>query len=71
MFAYIRQPLNGEPWTTRDDDLLIEDWLWGCSVFTMAKRALRSEEEVLERLAALGRRMEDQPKPKRRRTWTG
>jgi hypothetical protein len=62
MFAYFCPPLNGEPWLDIDDARLTEDYLWGCSAFTMAKRARRSEEEVLARLAVLGRRMEDQPK---------
>lgn len=72
MFAYICPPLNGEPWTGMDDARLLDDWEWGCSPFTMAKRARRSEEEVLARLTALGYSMANQPQGKRIRniTWT-
>jgi hypothetical protein len=72
MFAAFRQPLIGEPWEDWMDAALIEDWAWGCSAFTMAKRARRTEAEVLERLTALGKSMQEQPQGRKIRntTWT-
>ena len=71
MYAYYHPPRNGQPWLDIDDARLIEDWLYGCSLFTMAKRALRSEEEVEARLAEMGYSMDRQPKGRKIRdiTW--
>lgn len=54
MFAAYRPSMIGEPWDTWQDAHLLEDFGWGCSAFTMAMRARRTEAEVLERLAGLG-----------------
>lgn len=71
-FAAFRPRRDGTPWHSIHDAALIEDWLWGCSLFTMSQRALRSEEECLARLVELGYSLESQPKPRRIRsiTWT-
>jgi hypothetical protein len=73
MFAAFRQPLIGEPWEDwMDAALIMEDYSYGCSAFTMAMRARRTEAEVLARLAALGKSMQDQPQGRKIRntTWT-
>lgn len=72
MFAYYCPPLTGEPWLAIDDARLLDDFDWGCSAFTMAKRARRSEDEVLQRLAQLGRSMASQPSGRKIRntTWS-
>lgn len=71
MFAGWKPSMVGEPWDDWQDAHLTEDWLWGCGVWIMAKRARRTEEEVIERLAFLGLSMEDQPKGRkiRRTDW--
>lgn len=72
MFAAYRPSQIGTPWDDWQDAHLLEDFGWGCSAFTMAMRARRTEAEVLERLAALGRSMADQPTGRRIRctTWS-
>jgi len=72
MFAAYRPSLIGEPWDSWQDANLLEDWSWGCTELTMSLRARRTEDEVLERLAALGYSMANQPKGRKIRdtTWT-
>lgn len=72
MFAAYRFDRTGEPWLAIDDAQLLEDYAMGCAPWIMAKRACRSEADVLERLGALGHSMADQPTGRRVRdtTWT-
>jgi hypothetical protein len=72
VFACYREDLTDQAWLDVDDANLLEDFGWGCSLFTMAKRACRSEADVLARLAALGRSIEQQPPARKIRntTWT-
>jgi hypothetical protein len=72
MFVAYRPSMVNQPWDDWQDAHLLEDFGWGCNAFTMAMRARRTEAEVLERLAALGRSMAGQPKGRRIRstTWT-
>lgn len=71
MFAAFRPSMIGEPWDDWQDNHLLEDFSYGCSAFTMAMRARRTEAEVLARLAALGQSIEAQPKRRiRNTTWT-
>lgn len=72
MFAYYREDLTGQPWLDVDDARLLDDYSYGCSLFTMAMRAIRSEADVRQRLAALGHPIEQLPAPRKIRdiTWT-
>lgn len=72
MFAAYRPSLIGEPWTDWQDAHLLEDYFWGCSAFTMAMRARRTEAEVVARLEKLGHPMSKQPAPRHIRStvWT-
>lgn len=54
MYAIYRTSLSGQEWLDIDDAYLELDYKFGCDLATMAKRARRSEEEVLARLAFLG-----------------
>jgi hypothetical protein len=72
MFAAFKPSMVGQPWDELQDANLLSDYVYGCSAFTMAMRARRTEAEVVARLEELGRPMSEQP-PKRkiRRTdWT-
>jgi hypothetical protein len=71
MYAGYKPSLVGEPWDAWMDANLLEDYECGCSVLAMAHRCRRTEDEIEARLAELGKSMADQPKPNRRRTWTG
>lgn len=72
MFAAWYPDMTGEPWHPIDDARLLQDYAWGCSVFTMAKRARRPEHEIAARLIELEHPLDRQPAPRKIRctTWT-
>lgn len=71
MYAAYKPDLTGEPWDDWQDAHLLEDYGFGCDADIMAKRARRTEAEVVARLAELGYSMADQPKGRkiRRTDW--
>jgi len=71
MFAGFKPSLIGTPWDDWQDANIIEDFRWGCDASIIAKRARRTEEEVIARLKELGYSFDRQPKRKIRRIdWT-
>lgn len=61
----------GEPWEPWEDARILDDFDYGCSSWIIAKRARRTELEVVERLALLGKDFDKQPPRKNMRRVIG
>jgi hypothetical protein len=61
----------GEPFEDWEDARILDDFDAGCRAWIIAKRARRTELEVVERLSQLGKSFDDQPKRRKMRRVIG